>query len=259
MQPSTDLLLTGVPRSGTSLLTALINRVPDHAAVNEPQLSRRSWLADPLAAVTELHTSLRSTLSRGLPVPNKPTTDTYLRGETVSWRPPQPLGDTFVLATKWTLRYLGALERLAPHMRIVALVRHPADTIAAWQRSFRHLRDPYPRGLWAAHLSPDRRQALRDLLRAPDIHRHARLWALLVDQLLDSAPSATVLRYEDLCADPRKQVAKATARPVDSLPEEFGNGVHAPRGHRYSRAELEIVAEHCGPLARRLGYDISAG
>ena len=91
-----DLIITGVPRSGTSMLCSLLNSAEDVAVINEPEeifdillrpsgFKRSSALwCDDLKAY---YAGLRRRLAAGEPVPNKVVADTRYEDVCVSWRP----------------------------------------------------------------------------------------------------------------------------------------------------------------------------
>lgn len=144
-----NVILTGIPRSGTTLAAALVDSLPDCVCLNEPYWQTdakldgnaerlANWLKDDFARI-------RAHLLAEHPVPDrrqedgKPLTDFFNAGQPqgkISLFIRAGLTDNFTLAMKHNALYLAALPQLArmKAFTIIALLRHPVDTIASWRR-----------------------------------------------------------------------------------------------------------------------------
>jgi hypothetical protein len=126
-------------------------------------------------------------------------------------------GGDFVLGVKATIAFLSRLRQLRqmmPASRFVACVRNPFDTIASWKASFPHLRDADIRGRTIGHpadeaLTAAQRAELTRIELLPDIaFRRAAWWRYLAELILDSVDEVTLVRYEDLVAQPMQTIER---------------------------------------------------
>jgi len=257
-----DLLVTGLPRSGTTLLTALLDDPPRGVALGEPKWQaqwRRRNPPDPeafAAYLAEDFARLRAALLRGEAVEDRASPDgrpltNYLSGGTSAYelrsRREAGLSPGFRLAMKWPALYTAVLPALVANgaFRIVALLRHPLATLRSWNATdFPIARGRLPVGepFWpelAALCGSDR----------PLAEKQARIWELFAARYLACGDRITLLRYEDLVAEPAAVAARLglafAAVPVRPA---------VPRPPAESSAEREAeaaVAAFC-PSARRL-------
>lgn len=256
------VLLTGLPRSGTTLLTALLDDPPRSVALGEPRWQaqwRRHNAPDPAAFAAYLvedFTRIRAALLRGETVEDRIATDgrpltNYLQGGMRSFalrpRRVEALTPGFRLVMKWPALYTAVLPALVATgvFRIVALLRHPLATLRSWNATdFPIARGRLPVGepFWPelAELCGSER---------PLAEKQACIWELFAARYLALVDRITLLRYEDLVADPAAVAAR--------LGLDFAEGPvvkAAPRPLRDSVAEQEAaaaVAAFC-PSARRL-------
>lgn len=264
-------LITGIPRSGTSLLCRLLDDLPGQVVLNEPAeifpaLDRapRPW------GMPVLYRDWRRRILAREPIENKVVAGRIVDDTAVTdVRTPYVAdveGDDFVLWTKNTLAYSARLPQLAdvmPAAAVAACVRHPFDTIASWIGTFPHLRDAdvdrFPLGGPADSLLTE--QQRRDLTAigacADPPRRRALLWRHLAEMLLARRRDLHIVRYEDLTADPSGQLARILGpdfRPstADLLP------TLTPRSRRdiLSAADIEAIADACIEPAAALGYDL---
>ncbi|MDX2113879.1 MAG: sulfotransferase [Alphaproteobacteria bacterium] len=208
-------LLTGLPRSGTTLLSALTDSMEESVCLSEPlwqvELARTAPNAEAFAvALTRDMQRLRTMLLTGQPVMDhrradgRPVTN-YLNENGEHMVPVVPLvrgglGADFLLAAKHNGLFLGALPQLVAsgQFRIIALIRSPLEVLASWRMS------PLPvsRGELpaASYFWPQ----LAALQRAPMelLERQIRLLDMLYQRLYEQEKNLTLLRYESLVAQP---------------------------------------------------------
>lgn len=217
---SPTLLVTGLPRSGTSYLCNLLHRYDDCVVLNEP-----GDVFAPLTTgrISKIATFLRDTrrdVIEGRPIRNKlkdgqVVEDTMECNQRVEYCP-AVRSDAFVLGVKNTLSFLSRLDDLRealPEARIVACVRNPYDTIASWKSGFAHLRDADVRGIPVGGINDpwlSRRQHL-ELERVAGIAsaaaRRAAWWSYLANLVLRRAGDLTIVRYPDLVLAPHAVLA----------------------------------------------------
>jgi len=269
-----DAILTGIPRSGTSHLCRLLDQLEDHAVLNEPhEVLETLASTTPTWRMPLLYRDWRRRILGGEPIPNKvvagqlvdDTLDHNRRGDYL----PTVGRDDFVLWTKNTLAYLARLDhlrRVMPWVTIVAAVRHPADTIGSWIRSFAHLRDAAVASLPIG--GPDdpwldgfQRAALRQIADCAEAPlRRALWWRFLAEEILARRETIAVVRYEDVVADPVGTTG-AIARLVPDGPAPRFRTVAEASAPRHSRdllspADHDAIRDICGQPAGEFGYDL---
>lgn len=216
--PGVDLIVTGLPRSGTSFLCRILSERPDTVVINEP-----SEVFPALAGggapwgVACLYADIRRELLAGRPVLNKHI-DGKLVDDTARERDlavpylPTISNPAFTLGTKNTLAYLVRLRSLLkvmPSARCIALVRHPYDCLASWADTFDHLRNASLESQRFGNpgdpgMTKWQRVELRGIVETEDIVvRRALWWRFLANCLLDAGAQVRWMRYEDYVSDPQ--------------------------------------------------------
>jgi hypothetical protein len=269
-----DLIITGIPRSGTSYVCKSLDGFDNVAVVNEPAILFEGLRYGPQPwIVPVLHADLRARIDGGEAVQNKLdargelTEDTAVH-EALDWYRPQLRDGQWVLATKNTLAYLarlGGILQVMPDARVVACVRHPLDTLASWKGTFAHLATGDPSalpvgGLADPFLPAHLRDGLRDIARLTDpALRRAAWWCLLAEEILRWRERIEIVRYEDLVADPHTQMR----RVLGPLQRAAGNAhpslqpsmVRTARRQALEEADWHAVASLCAGVAEAFGYD----
>lgn len=227
-----DLVLTGVPRSGTTLCCRLLGQARGTVALFEPMEVLRLPSARMVALdevgrfFAESRASLaadRSAWSQqvGGTVPDNPFAshrdgDGRRRHEAVRGRivVDKPLSDDFTLVVKHNAAFTALLPELGQRYEVCAVVRNPLAVLASW-----HSVDlPVSQGRLPAgeHLDP---LLARRLDAEPD--RLARQ-LLILDWLFDRyqrwLPRTRVLAYEEVAADAGRPLAEAFGLELPSLP-----------------------------------------
>lgn len=268
-----DLLITGLPRSGTSYLCSLLNRQADCAVINEPAgiFAPLAQQATPYGLLI-IYRDFRQRILDGHAVENKLHNGEFIEDTAVVdklelWSPAVTRPD-FLLATKNTLAYLARLPQLRralPQAVIAACVRHPLDTIASWKTSFSHLAAADLEAQAVGHsrdplLSGAQRRRLEEVAAttSPALRR-ALLWRHLAELILENRSRLILLRYEDMVADPTAALNQLfTSMPTASRP--ILSASVAASSARFKRevlddADLAAIRGICGQAAAELGYD----
>jgi sulfotransferase family protein len=268
-----NLIITGIPRSGTSYLCNLLHRYSNCVIVNEPPEIFESLMHEPVPwGVARLYAQIRSDVWTGKSIQNKlqaeeVVEDTAALNERSPYRP-QVDDESFVLGTKHTQPYLarlGALRRVLPEARIVVCVRDPFDTISSWKTSFPHLREAKvdrmrvgnPRDSW---LTSYQAAALQLIGATTELApRRAMWWNYMAETILEQGNSVVLVRYHELVTTP--------GMIVDRILEDFSVGsLRAPiepSAARSKRSELDAIDEQairaiCSQAAAELGLVGSA-
>jgi hypothetical protein len=269
-----DLIITGIPRSGTSYVCRSLDGFDNVAVVNEPAILFEGLCYGPQPwMVPVLHADLRARIDGGEAVRNKLdargglTEDTAVH-EALDWYRPKLRDGQWVLATKNTLAYLarlGGILQVMPQARVVACVRHPLDTLASWKGTFAHLAKGDPSalpvgGLADPFLPAHLRDGLRDIARLTDpAVRRAAWWCLLAEEILRWRERIVIVRYEDLVADPHAQMRRLLG-PLRRVAGNANPGLQ-PSTPRIARrqvleeADWHAVASLCAGVAEAFGYD----
>src|SRR5579862_5822515 len=249
------ILLTGLPRSGTTLIVSLLNEFPNTVALAEPVPMQARGVHERARAVGEIEAFIAETRESALTrneVRSKqlggailenffepPGDGTRLRKVTEPYgmvKLDKKLTPDFRLVIKHPANFSALADLLAPRHTLFALVRHPLAVLAAWQTvdmPVHHGHMPM-----AETFSPE----LTALLAAePDrIKRQVLLIGWLLGVYSRFSPEL-ILRYEDLVADPVRHLSRLTphARPLGRTLELMDPAT------RYRGVDLE-------PLARAL-------
>lgn len=267
-----EVIITGIPRSGTSYLCARLNRVLDCVVINEP-----AEIFAPLAeqampwGIPLYYRDLRSRILRGEAIENKLKNGEFIEDTAVmdgleSYRPQVSRPD-FLLATKNTLAYLARLphlRRVMPDASIIACIRHPLDTIASWKSTFPHLKNAAVESLPVGNvddpfLTEQQRQRLREISASDDeALRRALLWRYLAEILLDNRDRIVLIRYEELVADPRAALSEILKNVAGAATLRLPHDIQAssPRIKReiLTDADYQAISGVCGQVAAELGY-----
>ncbi len=231
-------LLTGLPRSGTTLVCVLLNAQPDVVALAEPMdppdhHDRERALAEIANFVSETRERaqtgglVRSKSIGGALVDNfmtPPQAGGGLRrsvAESALIPVGKPLAADFHLFVKHPALFSALAEPLARRFPLFALVRDPLSVLASWQTiSF-----PVHHG----HMPVAERfvpELSERLARAPGrVERQVELLSWLLS-VYAGLGAERVVRYEDLLADPPTALARlgvAAGRvdhPLRSVPVE---------------------------------------
>jgi hypothetical protein len=143
------LLITGTPRSGTTMTCHLLNKLPNVVALHEPMKAGDfKGLDGPLAGVERFcRDQRRSILERRLAiskqvggaVPTNPVgtgrTEDGLRRRMVSKGEiaiDKPLDEDFTLAIKHCGSFTAILDTLVTRFPVYAVVRNPLAVVASW-------------------------------------------------------------------------------------------------------------------------------
>ncbi|PVX30147.1 sulfotransferase [Sphingomonas pokkalii] len=215
-----DILITGFPRSGTTLVTSLLNSQPNVIALAEPLvvpegLDRHAAVAYIVSCVAQF----RASALAGAPLPTKhvdgkipdnwvepPQHHGILRRVLEQWGAltfDKPLGPDFTLAVKHPAEFTALADLLVAHFPIYTMVRDPLTVLAAWQT----VDMPVNRGHMPnlERFAPAAWKEQLDAIGDP-LERQVKLLEFQLRTYL-SLPNGRVLRYEDLVADPRETLA----------------------------------------------------
>jgi hypothetical protein len=255
-----DILLTGLPRSGTTLLCACINTLVDCLALAEPMSPPTHGNVE--EALEFISAFLGATRVRALRDRRVTTKSTVLGLNTENWfEAPTPSGrlrvtsekmndlaldkaltPNFKLIVKQPGFFTALAERLTDYYPVYAMVRHPLAVLASWQT----VDMPINRGRWpvAEAFSQHLRSALEALAAPLDRQVFILRWCFEVYQRL---PRERVIRYEDLVTSPTTTLFKiAGAASSSNYPFHVED-----LKIRYPSVNLPALAQVLLPLASK--------
>ena len=267
-----EVIITGIPRSGTSFLCSLFDKVENVVAINEPKAVSQSLKRhDVPFAVALFYRALRQTILDNELVENKlcndeVVEDTLENNEYSLYRPKITTND-FVLVTKNTLAYLARLPMIRYSMKdalIIGCIRHPYDTINSWKRSFPHLSEAKVESIPIGNvtdpfLTDAQRISLQVIANEKDkALKRALWWRYLANTLFESQDKIITLRYEDLVAQP-SQIVGSLLHNLTHDSNGYNTGhlkSSAPRIHRdqLDQHDIQCINSVCHQVASEFGY-----
>jgi hypothetical protein len=220
-----NVLITGTPRSGTTLLCALLNKLPDTVALHEPmnvwefpESRDASAIADKIDKFCdETRASLREkgfAMSKhvGGEIPDNVAADkvnasgTRLRQtEHGPVYIDKPLTENFTLAIKHPVAFSALLETLTHRFDCFAIIRNPLSTLASWN-SLAWLNVGKGHAPIGEKLDVD---LARELADEPDvIERQIKILEWFYFRFRRFLPGRALIKYEDLVASGGHELAR---------------------------------------------------
>jgi len=272
-----DVLITGLPRSGTTLVVSLLNRLDDVVALHEPMDFSETPLAglrpfdEALAPYLEQTRTLILTDGRvqtrvieGKEDDNPygaDRDDTGLRTSRArrAWaNVDKALTPDFLLAIKHPMAFTAILDQIVGRLPVFAVVRNPLALLASWASvagNFNRGRIPV-----AEALNPEIRQRLGELDDVVD--RQLAILDWMFSQYLHHVPRRQIIVYEDLIASRGRALGVVAARASNlDVPLEPRNenplydktaisrvadrllAMPGPVWEFYSRGDVQMLAE----------------
>lgn len=221
-----NVILTGIPRAGTTLVCHLINTLPDSIALHEPMRVDELAGGDHLAATDVVArffaTSRASLLAHGT-APSKHVggripdrhVDEYpaedgLRHDNSDYGAvtfTKPLSSSFLLILKHPSAFTALLDTLRPRFPSFAVVRNPLAILGSWnsvRMGFREGHAPI-----AEQLDPALDRRLRSIEDRLD--RQIALLDWFFNRYRTVLSNRNVLRYEEIVASKGRAVEAITS------------------------------------------------
>lgn len=242
-----DVILCGVPRSGTTLLAAVLFQPPNIVSVVEPWDGLRM---PPALLFSSLRSEIESTgrLTRG-----RLDTAAILDSGRVAWTrdggAPFDLsvGDDYILAIKWPAfwRYLDLLDQT----RFLVCVRHPSEVVASFEKTGGRL----AQGLdYDVPFNAQMNKALAGAANAHSIRRYL-LYEYIASRIVPhiSRENVFVVHYERWFGDrDRLENELSDFLGVDVA----GSPVAITSSSAGASRQPDALANKLCPSARALGY-----
>jgi hypothetical protein len=223
--PGRNILITGIPRSGTTLVCSLLNKVPEVVALHEPMDVWDFAKCQDAAALAktienfcaEARRSLRAhgfAISKhvGGEIRDNAAGDQVDQAGSRSRRTEhgkifidKPLAENFTLAIKHPLAFTALLESLSKHFECFAVIRNPLATLASWN-SLDWLKVKKGHAPIAEKLDPDLARKLGD--ESDAIERQILILEWSYDRYRRFLPNENAIKYEDLIATRARELAR---------------------------------------------------
>ncbi len=222
MTQTPNLLITGTPRSGTTLLTATIHAIPNYVALSEPvqQQELKKDLASPeqyAKRLMALMQTLRQQILAGVALPNRFDKGGSAVASNYWKKSPGAAGggmeataeireevlavqnENFTLGVKNCEQFTVCLEALVklPQAPIIAVIRNPVACLLSW----RSLDLPVSHG--RLKFGEKFHRELRRIKRIDDLLlRQVKLLDWYLERFYRHRESVRIMRYEDFVANP---------------------------------------------------------
>jgi hypothetical protein len=262
-----NILITGIPRSGTTLLTALLDYPPVSVAIGEPQglgAWQKQYANDHIGFVKkliEIYSDTRDKIANRNPIKDrvslngKPLTNYIENGMDcgrsksfkITDRLVENVDEDFYLIFKAPVIFTAVLPAIlaAKSFKVVAIVRNPISTILSWNSvDFPISNGRLPAGeLYWTELG---KVAAMD---CSVLEKQVRIWELFARRYLDYEKEITFLRYEDLVKDP-DSASKLLKIPFASI--EIKNMNDNPIYDNARGSDIKEALTKFSPTARSL-------
>ncbi len=247
----TTMLVTGIPRSGTTFVCACLNTLPGCVALVEPMdVPQHGDAARAVEEIVRFATGMRARIlaegsARSATVGGLIPDNTFEEAKTnggmrrariqvTDIAIDKPLAPDFRLFIKHPAIFTALAQSLLARLPLYAIVRHPLAVLASWQSvdvPIRHGRMPA-----AEAFAPDLRERL-DRIDNPLTRQIALIQWMF--QVYRDLPRERVLTYESIVADPG-----AALRPLSGAPEPITQIAHTFHLQtRYPCVDFRTTAE----------------
>ena len=263
---SNDLVITGIPRSGTSYVCALLNGVENTVLVNEPVEALQYLHNSSSHSLTEYYAHTRECILKEIPIQNKIVDGKFIEDTNkVDVRCdylPKVKDASFVFGSKNTFVYLVCLEKnrnQLPDALILACVRHPYDVIASWKSvKFPHLRNANP-VFFVDYANDQEGRKLAGIGSKGQIEmRYALLWDYLAQCIIRRINDLVLLKYEEFVVNPARHLAAVYSALGVNQPRMPEMPVSQVRTRRdiLSAVEVDAIRQYCADSAGYFGYEL---
>lgn len=250
-----DFVISGIPRSGTSLLCAVISLSPEALCFNELQYNVRY--------LPVFFYQQRRRIKTGGRIANKVdaagryiTSTNDSNKNTITTVDPEVGPERFALASKVTVPYLNRLPTIMNHgYRIVVMVRDPTFAIGSWNT--KKLEDTPMNKVWEPVHAHWKNVSFSSEHK---YERQAEIWEHFASIIWRHREKVYIIRYEDLASAPYETLSMlcgylGVASPSPKHMMEMGienknDDTYYPRINRIR----EAVERHA-PIRKNFGYE----
>jgi hypothetical protein len=258
-----NVLITGIPRSGTTLVCSLLNKLPDIVALHEPMDVWDFSKCRDAGALTDMIENFCSEARRSLQqhgfavskhvggeIRDNAASDQIDRTGTRLRRTEHGeinidklLSENFTLAIKHPLAFTALLQPLSKHFECFAVIRNPLATLASWN-SLDWLKVKKGHAPIAEKLDDGLARRLAN--ESDSVERQIQILEWSYDRFAGFLSGQSVIKYEELIATRARELARFFPAAA-SLNEEL---VSKNLNRHYDRALMANLGQR---LLRRDG------
>ncbi len=251
IQKNRNLIITGIPRSGTSLVASLLNAADNVVCLNEILYNVNTLPQD--------FEEIRNRLLLEQPIPNKYnnegslTTDTQNGNTKIEHRPiTKPLDENVIVGSKVNIPYLNQIEKILQYgFNTIAIIRDPAYTVASWNRN-----QNIPEAMVSDENMHPRWRPFNFGTTNP-IERQAKIWEFYARILWKYRDQLKILKYEYITQHPDTVMKNICDElgvvPPENIPEL--KNYNSPSRYENFEYISTITAQSC-PTAKYFGYQL---
>jgi len=246
-----DFILTGIPRSGTSLMSVLLSKAEDCVCFNEIHYN--------IITLPIFFGEMRKKILAGEPVPNKVDkkgeliTNTNDTNKFAIRKKIFPVkGSEVVIGSKVTIPYLNQIfEILNLGYKVIIMIRNPVYTLGSWN-SKKLLNTPMNK-VMNGNLHSHWKQV--NFVSSEKIERQAQIWEHYARLIWSLRDKVKIVRYEQLI-EQQDIIAKEIAEFLGiSLPRNFENLQNLNIDSRYKRLnEIKSAVDKYCNSRKHFGY-----
>ena len=266
-----NFVITGIPRSGTSLMSKLVNLFDNAVCLNEIFYNvglLPGWFAD-----------IRTAIVEGKPIPNRYdnqgelTSNTMKDGEELQYKKfDRKFSEDILIGSKVNAPYMFQLDKIIYNrIPVIAIIRHPVYVIGSYQMPWTatlNIANPltdkrykdYPfRNSFAKNwpYTKGKKQLREDLERKAKINCQAELWEYFAKVLLQYEKDVHIFKYEEITDAVFTSLEKFAGLFDLSLPQEIPMLENKNDDSRYKHLQdiNDAVKLWC-PSIERFGYSL---
>jgi len=260
-------IITGIPRSGTSLVASIISFSDNVAVLNEPaQLTKILKNNKNLNDFVSYINHIKKTIIQREPIYNKQSNGFITENTALDDTRRPHVFDVFDLSfnliIKNTLGFLFAIERIInaiPEIKIIFCFRNPFETIASWKNSFNHLKKAMPNKIAVINdqiswlNDSDNKQINLINNEQTDTIRRAQLWTFLANRIIELSGNGLLVNYSNLINNPQIEINRITDY-LNICKSSFQTRQiqHKSKKYELNAFEYELIDEYCMNTYERL-------
>ncbi len=267
MNEDKNIIITGIPRSGTSYLCKLLNSLENSVVINEPE-EIMYFNAKDMWKLRVYLKKLRFNIYKGKRVKNKIQNGIIIEDtakiDERNFYKHEVINSDFLLSVKNPLAFLAMLptfKKIIPQAKIVVCIRNPIDTIASWKKSFPHLSDvifeQFPKIFFDEEMiTEQQKNALKEIEITEDFEiKRALLWNYLAEIIDKNREDIILVQYEKFIVNPNSELASLFSYFPDL---KFNFPTSELRSYRDEMSEEEIlkITKVCSNIASGFGYHL---
>ncbi len=252
-KPHRNLIVTGIPRSGSSLFSVLINSIENAVCLNE--------IVYDVLKLPSAFEEIRKRLVLKTPIPNKYDSSGVLTSNTqdgivnIEEKVVEIVDDNVVVGSKVNIPYLNEIQTILDYgYKIIAIVRDPVFTIGSWNsKKTSHLDEARVTG---DNISP--RWAHIQFTTEEKIGRQAQIWQFYARIIWSLRDRIKIYTYEQVTSNTEWIIKDVCEYLGLNVPEKAKPLENLNNESRYRNIPeiRKAVKQYCS-ISREFGYQNS--